>query len=173
MVSAMAGGPPPFRGQLVLEKLDLKGLLKMLSKHKKSSSMKKLDCLGYLATRFEFMAYFDTGEPGKLIGLLGFGTEALVTGIPSREVSAALLPGIFESLVQGESYCGPASGLKSEDRPGLQALGFPTSECVGVFPVKHKKVQLGVWICTATQVSQIPEKELKDLKKAFSDLALL
>ena len=54
-----------FSRTLILEKLELKAFQKSVGKNKKSTNLKKLDCLGYFSTRFTEITYFEVSEAEK------------------------------------------------------------------------------------------------------------
>lgn len=159
-----ADGPPPFRGQLAIDALDMKAFERALRKHGKSVNMKRLDVLGYFSSRFSEIAYFEVVQPGMLGGILGFGNSSLVSGIIDQSITAELLPSVFEMISQGEVFCGAIESLRAEDQNGLSTLGFTTTSSLGVFTVVDKKTVIGVWLCTSLSSVDVPQKEQKRLK---------
>ncbi|MBI3557327.1 MAG: hypothetical protein HY074_13770 [Deltaproteobacteria bacterium] len=171
-VTGQTNGPPLFSKTLILEKLDFKGFQKAIGKHKKSTNFKKLDCLGYLGSRFTEITYFEVSEAGALQGVLGFGSQQLVVQTKSKTVTAEVLPGIFEAISQGEIFVGPAEMLRPEDQSGFATLGFAQTVFIGAFPMMYKKAVTGVWICASPVAQDIPQKEITSLKKFLSSFAL-
>lgn len=173
-------GPPVFSKVLVLDQLDFKGLQKYLPRHEKSMNMKKFGILSYFGSYFCEIAFFklssaadDSSASLSMDGVLGFGNPHLVAHARSMQISAELLPGIFEVAVTGSIFVGPVESLRSENHAGLSSLGFTRMDFLGVFPVFRKKSLIGLWICGGGGVAQeIPAKELISLKKLLSDLAL-
>ena len=161
--------PPKFCKSLVLEKLDLKTFQKKLRLHSRSTDMKKLVCLGYFASRFSEIAYFEMTEEKMLQGVLGFGNAKLVSEIQKIMVSASVLPGVFDLLTQSEAYVGAIEGLRHENKQPLEQIGFQQTSGVAIFPVVMKKAIVGVWICTAAQVETIAPQEMKSVKALLAD----
>ena len=172
MVTGQIGTPPLFSRTLILEKSDLKGFQKAIGKHKKSTDMKKLDCLGYFNSRFTEITYFEVSEVGALQGVLGFGSQPLVIHAKEKALSAEVLPGVFEAISQGEIFVGPIEMLRPEDQSGFATLGFSQAVFIGAFPMMYKKAVTGVWICASPAAQDIPQKELNQLKKFLSSFAL-
>lgn len=167
---ASDGGPPLFSGILQLEPKDIKAFEKALKKHKNSPCMKKLATLDYFCSRFSEICYFEVSEAvGALGGVLGYGNSQLVTLIRDQFLSEELLPSIFSLLAGCESFAGPIESLRAEDQAGLAQIGFQSTQFVGAFPVVYKNAITGLWLCTAADVIEIPEKEMKALKKLFKD----
>ncbi|MBI3541912.1 MAG: hypothetical protein HY075_01370 [Deltaproteobacteria bacterium] len=171
-VSGVQGAPPVFSKTLVLEKLDLKAFQKAVGRHKKSTNMKKLDCLGYFSTRFSEIAYFEVNEAGSLAGVLGFGNLQLVMQIRDKAITAEALPSVYEAVTQGEIFLGPLESLRPEDQAGVAALGFTQTAFLGAFPVMYKKNLTGLWVCAGEAAQDVAPKEIEALKKFFSNLAI-
>jgi hypothetical protein len=168
--SQIKGEPPSFNKTLILDALDLKAFEKALKKNKKSPDLKKLDCLGYFSKWFAEIAYFRVHSQERIQGVLGFGNSELVTQIKSHQLTSKLAPGIFDIVVQGEIFVGSVESLRTEDKKGLQTLGFKALNSIAIVPMIKKKQIVGIWVCTAGQSVEIPAKENKSLEKIFSDL---
>ncbi len=162
--------PPPFSGYLQLDPLELKAFQKALKKHKYSTNMKKLLCLEYFVLKYSEVAYFEVSAQGNgLSGILGYGNPSLVKSIRDQFITQTTLPSIFGVIAELESYAGPVMGLRDEDTAGLHSLGFSVLESLLAVPVTYKKSVTGLWICTSKDTVEFPEKELKALKKQFTD----
>lgn len=164
------GEPPPFRNALYVESTTIKAFEKALGKHKKLGDIKKLDCIEYFSTYFSEISFFAVTQPGSAQGVLGFGNVDLVSGIQNCSLSPNLFPSISDLLSQSATFCGALESLRAEDAQSLGSIGFKQLAYLGVFPVSFKKELLGVWICTASTAQEIPEKELKTLKKLLANL---
>ncbi len=169
-LSRAPGEPPLFTGILQIEPKELKQWQKALKSHKKCSNMKKLSTLDYFAMRYSEIAYFEVSpDAAALVGMLGYGNIQLVTQIKDQLLSEELLPSLFGVLTGNECYTGPIEGLRAEDQQGLSQIGFQSTQFVGAFPVLYKKSITGLWICGSSGNVEISEKELKELKKQFTD----
>jgi hypothetical protein len=164
------GEPPVFSGTLFVEKLDLKMFQKQLKAHKKSANMKKLDCISFFASIFSEVTFFQVNQPGSLSGVLGYGNSQLVTGTKQQTITPQTLPSIFEVLAQSEIFVGPIEGLRADDQAGFTSLGFSGPMFVGAFPMIYKKSVTGLWLCAAPNAVELSAKDIKTLKKIFSDL---
>ncbi|MBI2606625.1 MAG: hypothetical protein HYW49_11165 [Deltaproteobacteria bacterium] len=164
--------PPPFMEKLILDPIDLKRFSKELRAHRKSVKLKKLDCLGFLSTRFAEIVYFATVPTGALAGTLGFGSTELVSGARRRMVTPEKFPALFEIVSQGTCFLGSIEQFRAEDQQVLHGIGLRNSATAGIFPVLKKKKFLGVWVCGARNPVELSPKELKTLTKIFSDLQL-
>lgn len=164
-------GVPVFNKTLELEKLDIKSFSKNV-KASKSLALRKLDCLGYLHTKFSEIAYFETFIPGQLTGKVGFGNSKLVTGIKTNQMNAQNYPGIFTLLSKNESKVQNSTEFNQSDITEIQQIGFKSTKNLGIFPVSYEDQIIGVWVCTSDNDVKIDEKELKTVSKVFSDLVL-
>lgn len=164
--------PPAFAEKLILDAIDLKRFPKELRAHRKSVKLKKLDCLGFLSTRFEEIAYFATVPTGALSGTVGFGNAEFVSGARKRMLTPAKFPALFEIAAQGKCFTGSIEQFRAEDQQALHGIGLRNAAAVGIFPVVKKRKLLGVWVCGAKSAVELSQKELKTLTKIFSDLQL-
>lgn len=165
----VAGNPPVFKGKLHVEKTDLKTFEKQLSKHKKYPDLKKLDCIGFLSSFFDEVAFYTTSMQG-FKGVLGFGTTLLVTKTAANSFTAQSLPIGAHMASSGDCYAGPIVGLPQPDQNGFKALGFQATNSVGVFPIMQKKVCAGVWVCASNKPVSFDAKQMKALKKVFAGI---
>jgi hypothetical protein len=164
------GQPPVFSGVLQLDGLDLKAFQKALKKYKKCTNMKKLSALEYFVMRYTEIAYFEVSEEsGGLAGVLGYGNQQLVGSIKDVLLSEESFPSVFGVLAELDTYCGPVMNLRQEDLQGLLDVGFTATESICTVPVTYKKAVTGLWIATANDTVEIPEKELAALKKQFTN----
>lgn len=177
--------PPAFKHRLQLEVLNLDMLRKSLKKHRKSANMKKLDLLGYLATVFTEISYFEfSSKPApELAGVLGFGNPQLASMVRGVQISSSQAPTLFQALQSGLVSLSPGAALGASINQ-LQAVGFKHSGCVGICPVmkqkkllgliplSKKKELVGVWICTNIDMKQWGEADRLQFSKILENIVL-